>query len=246
MGITSVDVPGYVVEAERGRVFQARSRVRSRVALEVLDPERVDGTFTRRFAHEVELARQVHSRHIAAILDADPTANPPWVAMEYVDGPTLQERISRTGRLATHEVLARVRETAQALSDIHAAGIVHRDLKPSNIICGTDGVVRVTDFGIAAAASSTQLTVSGQRIGTLAYTSPEQLRGARARAARWLPGPRACAEPDPVGELTAAAGLSSDVSCNATFNQEVACLDAALGRDAQGRYRAVGIEVIGD
>lgn len=188
MGSTSANVPGYSIEAERGRggmgrVFKARSTTHDLVALKILDPDLDDGTFTRRFAHEVELGRQVRSRHVAAILDADASADPPWVAMEYVDGPTLQERVSGRGPLATPEVLGIVRDAAQALVDIHAAGIVHRDLKPSNIICGTDGVIRVTDFGIAAAAGSTQLTVTGQRIGTLAYTSPEQLKGAKATGA---------------------------------------------------------------
>ena len=179
------EIQGFEVLALRGRggmgqVYLAQSAVHGRVALKILDASADDGTFRRRFAREVELARSVRSEHVAAVLAADADADDPWVAMEYIDGPTLQERVRPGEGLLPDDVLLVVRDVAKALADIHAVGIVHRDLKPSNILCGQDGRARVTDFGIAAVPGATQVTATGQRIGTLAYTSPEQLSGQAA------------------------------------------------------------------
>lgn len=182
-------IPGFEIRGLLGRggmgcVYEAGSADHGRVALKVLETAFDDGTFRRRFAHEADLAATVKSPHVATLLKADATADPPWLAIEYVDGPTLQEKVERDGPLSSTETLRIIRDVAHALLDIHAAGIVHRDLKPSNILCGSDGVARVTDFGIAATSTTTQLTRAGERIGTLSYTAPEVLGGSVATPAR--------------------------------------------------------------
>lgn len=193
------------------QVYVARSVVHGRVALKMLDSRADDGTFRRRFAHEVELARSVRSDYVAAVIAADAEADEPWVAMEYIDGPTLQERVCPGEGLAPDDVLRVVRDSARALVDIHAAGIIHRDLKPSNILCGRDGRARVTDFGIAAIPGATQVTATGQRIGTLAYTAPEQLNGQAATEASDIFALGAVAYYAATGESLFGGGSEGDV-----------------------------------
>jgi serine/threonine protein kinase len=96
--------------------------------------------------------------------------------MEYVDGTTLQR--GSAGGINTHiNSVTLARELLDALAHIHAAGIVHRDIKPANVLVGPDGRARLTDFGIAQAEDSTELTETGQVIGTLKYLAPEVARG---------------------------------------------------------------------
>jgi len=111
----------------------------------------------------------------------------PYLAMEYIDGKTLQQRLAG-GPIGVAEAVRIAGEIAEAMECVHAKGIVHRDLKPSNVMIATDGHVKVMDFGIATrvpfagiAESTTRLTMAigqpGANAGTLAYSSPEQLRG---------------------------------------------------------------------
>lgn len=139
------------------------------VALKVLRPELcADPDFRQRFGREVEAARRVQGRSIARVLGADLEADQPWIATEYVPGPTLRE--GRDG-VALHALAAGL---ARALVHIHAAGVVHRDLSPSNVILGPDGP-RVVDFGIAWFGDATTLTRTGTVLGTPAWMAPEQL-----------------------------------------------------------------------
>lgn len=139
------------------------------VALKVLRAELcADPDFRRRFGREVEAARRVQGRSIARVLGADLDADQPWIASEYVPGPTLRE--GREG-VALHALAAGL---ARALVHIHAAGVVHRDLSPSNVILGPDGP-RVVDFGIAWFGDATTLTRTGTVVGTPAWMAPEQL-----------------------------------------------------------------------
>jgi serine/threonine protein kinase len=161
-----------------GEVFLAvDDRDGVEVAVKVLRPELcADPDFRQRFGREVEAARRVHGRSIARVLGADLEAAQPWIATEYVPGPTLRE---------AHEGLelrALAAGLARALADIHAAGVVHRDLTPSNVILGPNGP-RVVDFGIAWFGDATTLTRTGTVLGTPAWMAPEQLGDDRTTSA---------------------------------------------------------------
>ncbi|PDP84409.1 serine/threonine protein kinase [Glycomyces fuscus] len=165
-----------------GEVFLGEAPDGSRAAVKILhaswagDPE-----MRRRFSTEVEQARRVSGFCIAAILDADPGADEPWIATEFIDGPTLQRAVATDGPRSGVELHRLAVSTATALAAIHAAGVVHRDLKPDNIMLAADGP-RVIDFGIARAVETTSVTASGV-VGTIGYMAPEQLEGMRLTSA---------------------------------------------------------------
>ncbi|MEU0491994.1 serine/threonine-protein kinase [Nocardiopsis sp. NPDC006139] len=165
-----------------GEVFLGEARDGSRAAVKVLHASWAgDAEMRRRFAAEVEQARRVSGFCIAAILDADPGAEQPWIATEFIDGPTLHRAVAEEGPRRGAELQRLAVNTATALAAIHAAGVVHRDLKPENIMLAADGP-RVIDFGIARAVETTSVTASGI-IGTVGYMAPEQLEGARLTSA---------------------------------------------------------------
>ncbi|MFC1441725.1 protein kinase [Streptacidiphilus sp. N1-10] len=160
-----------------GRVYLARSRGGRRVALKVIRPELADDPdFRARFAREVASARAVGGAFTVAVLDADPQAATPWLATEYVPGPSLSTAVREHGPLPLESVRALAAGLAEALAAIHAAGVVHRDLKPSNVLLAADGP-RVIDFGISRAAEATELTRTGMVVGSPGFMSPEQIEG---------------------------------------------------------------------
>lgn len=176
------DVGGYTLTGRlggggMGQVFLGRSPGGRQVAVKLIRPEyAADPEFRARFAREVEAARRVGGFHTAAVVDADPQADPPWMATAYIPGPSLDAAVRRGGPLGLDRVRALGAALAEGLAAIHAAGLVHRDLKPSNIILADDGP-RVIDFGIARNRGASTLTATGLVIGTLPYMSPEQVNG---------------------------------------------------------------------
>ncbi|ASU84465.1 serine/threonine protein kinase [Nocardiopsis gilva YIM 90087] len=165
-----------------GEVFLGEDPDGRRVALKLLhDSWASDPDARRRFAQEVTQARRVSGFCTADILDADPDAATPWIASEYIDGPTLLESVRADGPRHGADLHRLAVSTATALTAIHAAGVVHRDLKPENIMLAADGP-RVIDFGIARAVETTSVTASGV-VGTIGYMAPEQLEGSRLTAA---------------------------------------------------------------
>ncbi|GAA1457986.1 serine/threonine protein kinase [Nocardiopsis exhalans] len=165
-----------------GEVFLGEAEDGTRAAVKILHASWAgDADMRRRFAAEVEQAQRVSGFCVAEILDADPAADQPWIATEYIDGPTLQASVATDGPRSGTELQRLAVATATALAAIHAAGVVHRDLKPDNIMLAQDGP-RVIDFGIARAVESTSVTASGV-VGTIGYMAPEQLEGARLTAA---------------------------------------------------------------
>ena len=158
------------------------------VALKVLPPERVaDPERKRRFVQEAKAASALNHPNIVTIYDIDEADGVDFIAMEYVQGKTLERMIGRKG-LPVGEALHYAVQMADALAKAHAAGIVHRDLKPSNVMVTDDGVVKVLDFGLAklldrggADADETRTlkphSEEGVIIGTVAYMSPEQAEG---------------------------------------------------------------------
>ncbi|MFE1168143.1 serine/threonine protein kinase [Nocardiopsis sp. NPDC058789] len=165
-----------------GEVFLGEAEDGTRAAVKLLHANwSSDTDMRRRFAAEVDQARRVSGFCIATILDADPDAAQPWIATEFIDGPTLHRAVTVEGPRTGAELQRLAVATATALAAIHAAGVVHRDLKPDNIMLASDGP-RVIDFGIARAVESTSVTASGI-VGTVGYMAPEQLEGMRLTAA---------------------------------------------------------------
>ncbi|MFH9708925.1 protein kinase [Streptomyces luteogriseus] len=164
-----------------GVVFRARARSGRDVALKVVHAQyAADAVFRTRFRQEIAAVRKVSGAFTAPVLDADPEAARPWMATQYVPGPSLARRIRDRGALPEAELRGLALGLVEALHDIHRAGVVHRDLKPANVLLADDGP-RVIDFGISRAAENHQtLTETGQMIGTPPFMSPEQLVDARA------------------------------------------------------------------
>ncbi|MGW5355470.1 serine/threonine-protein kinase [Streptomyces sp. NPDC004031] len=179
-------VLGVLGSGGMGRVFLARSEGGRAVAVKVVHEEYASDTrFRARFRREIAAARKVGERHTAPVLDADPDAEPPWVATGYVPGLSLEQVVRLHGPLPASTVHALADGMLRALKDIHAAGIVHRDLKPSNVMLTVEGV-RVIDFGIARAvqpAVESLLTSTGMVIGSPGFMAPEQITGDGARPA---------------------------------------------------------------
>lgn len=131
--------------------------------------------FRARFREEVRKSRKVSGQYTAAVVKAGPDDPVPWLASEFLRGPTLGAAIEATGPLPEDAVLRLAAGLASALDSIHEADVIHRDLKPGNVILAADGP-RVIDFGIARAADSgsSELTRTGAVIGTPGFMSPEQ------------------------------------------------------------------------
>jgi serine/threonine protein kinase len=157
-----------------GRVYLGTSNSRIRAAVKVMHSRLArDASFRERFRREADLAKRVSGRFTARILDSGVDDETPWLATEYISGPTLEQAVAEFGEFPEEEVLKLASQLARALRDIHSSQIIHRDLKPSNIICSPDGA-RVIDFGIARALDGRAVT--SQLVGTIGYMSPENLR----------------------------------------------------------------------
>jgi eukaryotic-like serine/threonine-protein kinase len=161
-----------------GSVYLGRSQAGRPVAVKVARAELLaDPSFRERFRREIGMARQVGGFWTAAVVDADPEAPRPWLATEYIPGPSLHHAVAEAGALDEPAALRLAAGLAEALAAIHKTGLVHRDLKPSNVLLHSDGP-RVIDFGIAHAVQTTALTAPGEFFGTPGFLSPEQVSGA--------------------------------------------------------------------
>ena len=107
--------------------------------------------------------------------DTDPDLRIPYIAMEWVQGRSLRHLLDDGSRLSGPRTLEILEQVARALDYAHRAGRIHRDIKPSNILISTEGIAKVSDFGVAKIVSESH-TISGQVLGTPAYMSPEQVR----------------------------------------------------------------------
>ncbi|MEU6772132.1 PQQ-binding-like beta-propeller repeat protein [Streptomyces sp. NPDC046759] len=160
-----------------GTVYLARTAGGRTVALKTMHARIAsDPAFRTRFRLETDAARVVGERFGAGVVDADPRAETPWFATEYVLGPPLDEAVELCGPLPEASVRALGAALCGALGQLHASDVVHRDLKPSNILITAYGP-KVIDFGIARAAGDDHLTRVGVAVGTPAFMSPEQASG---------------------------------------------------------------------
>ncbi|MEU5955370.1 serine/threonine-protein kinase [Streptomyces sp. NPDC047525] len=137
-----------------------------------------DEMFRRRFRREAEVAASVDSPYVARLVASEAEGEVPWLATEYVPGPTLSEAVRGHGPLPAGAVAALGAGLAGALTVVHAAGALHRDLKPGNVLLGQDGP-KLIDFGVARVQAATTMTRSGLLVGTPGFMSPEHVAGGR-------------------------------------------------------------------
>ncbi len=158
-------------------VYKAKDHKLNRfVAMKVLKPEfSADTNFIRKFQREAQAAAGLAHPNVVNVFDVGEDQGVNYIVMELVEGITLKEYISKKGRLTVKEATSIAIQVSMGLEAAHNRNIVHRDIKPQNIIISTDGKVKVTDFGIARVASSN--TISTNAMGSVHYSSPEQVRG---------------------------------------------------------------------
>ncbi|MEU3724134.1 serine/threonine-protein kinase, partial [Streptomyces sp. NPDC031705] len=175
---------GVLGQGGMGRVVLAVAPEGRLVAVKQVHAELAeDDGFRARFRREVAASRKVSGAYTAPVVDADPDAPTPWLASQFVLGPSLAQALEAAGPLAEEPVRRLAAGLAHALADVHRTGLIHRDLKPSNVLLAEDGV-RVIDFGIVrAAGDQTRITHTGALIGSPAFMSPEQITGGEPTAA---------------------------------------------------------------
>jgi serine/threonine protein kinase len=205
--ISHYRIVGQLGQGGMGVVYKAEdTRLDRTVALKFFPPQALLTEDDRaRFYREARAAAALHHPNIATVFEIDEVVIPaeagistgstgasattPLIAMEYIEGETLTERIAR-GPLPINDVISIATQAAEALKAAHAKSIVHRDIKSGNVMLTSDGMAKILDFGLAKTAASTKLTQMGSTRGTFAYMSPEQARGEEvdARSDLWSLG----------------------------------------------------------
>ncbi|WP_158274416.1 serine/threonine-protein kinase [Cellulomonas sp. WB94] len=257
----------YRIEAVIGHggmaaVYRARDELLGRVvALKVIAPASADASSVRRARAEVELLASLNHHALVTLFDAGVDeldgVERTFLVMEFVDGPTLGARIER-GPLARADVCRMAVDLAEALHVVHASGIVHRDIKPGNVLLGSSPLptheftAKLADFGIAHLIDSTRLTATGGLVGTAAYLSPEQARGAAPAPASDVYSlglvlleslTRTRAFPGALMESVGARLVSDPPIPGSVGSGWAALLSAMTARDPEARPSAVDVAV---
>jgi serine/threonine protein kinase len=172
-------------EGGMGVVFRARHEEGGEtVALKVLRAELgEDEMYRRRFLHEARAAAEARHGSLVAIRDAGEHEGRYYLATDYVDGRTLEQRIEQDGQLPLEDVLRLAAEIGSGLDALHARDVIHRDIKASNVLLGRGGTAFLSDFGLAKGRAYTVLTKPGEVMGTIDYLAPELIRGEPATPA---------------------------------------------------------------
>ena len=175
--VNRYEIVGRIGSGGMADVYKAMDHKLNRfVAIKVMKPEfKSDSTFISKFRREAQAAAGLANPNIVNVYDVGEDQGYYYIVMELVEGITLKEYIAKKGKLSVREATSIAIQVCMGLSAAHDQGIVHRDVKPQNIIISTDGKVKVTDFGIARAASTN--TISANAMGSVHYSSPEQVRG---------------------------------------------------------------------
>lgn len=166
-------------EGGMAEVYKAKCRLLNRyVAVKILKSYYCDNIeFLNKFKQEASSAASLSHNNIVAIYDIGAEDNINYIVMEYIDGKTLKQIINEQKVLGNNEAIILAIQIAKALECAHSNNIIHRDVKPHNIMVTKNGIVKVTDFGIAKATSSVTITNSDRIIGSAHYFSPEQAKG---------------------------------------------------------------------
>ncbi|MDQ4044754.1 MAG: serine/threonine protein kinase, partial [Chloroflexota bacterium] len=182
--IPKVIADRYEVERELGSGAAAVTvaahdrRLGRRVAIKLLRPEdEHDSAFTQRFTREARAAASINHPNVVDVYDVGQEGDLLYLVMQFVDGTDLKRVIEREGALPWQRAVEIASAVLAGLTPIHAAGIVHRDIKPQNVLIGTNGEIKVTDFGVAHIERESALTAVGTTVGTAAYMAPEQAQG---------------------------------------------------------------------
>ena len=169
-------------EGGMGTVYRAlETHLDRTVAIKVLNTDLArDPSIVERFRSEARAQANLNHTNIATLYAFLVYQGNPVMVMEYVEGDTFQQLVDRRGPIPAQEAIPLFRQALLGIGAAHRMGIVHRDIKPSNLMLNRSGIVKVMDFGIAKAASSTRnLTRTGTQMGTAYYMSPEQVKGER-------------------------------------------------------------------
>jgi serine/threonine protein kinase len=165
-----------------GQVYKARHRVLQRIdAVKTIRPDRLSvPTMVERFRREARAAAQLRHRNIVLIYDADEVAGTHFLAMEFIDGIDLDRLVKERGKLPPAEACEYICQAAEGLQHAHENGLVHRDVKPHNLLVTAEGLVKITDFGLARFAREIgDLTEVHSAMGTADYMAAEQANDAR-------------------------------------------------------------------
>ncbi|MFF2406330.1 protein kinase [Streptomyces sp. NPDC058092] len=172
-------IAGVLGEGGMGKVYVGHDSSGRLAAVKVLRPELAHNrNLAQRFLREAQTAQAVTSTGVARVVGSQTEGGRPWIATEYLSGPTLEQAITDHGPLDDAGVRALAGALASTLQEIHAAGLIHRDLKPANIVLTSSGP-RIIDFGIARPEHGLTLTTTGQAPATPGYGAPEQILGQR-------------------------------------------------------------------
>src|SRR5580658_4315018 len=169
-----------VARGGMAEVYRAHDRLLDRpVALKVLFPElSVDRAFVERFRREAQAAANLSHPNIVPVFDWGEDGGTYFIVMEFIDGRALSSILRTAGPMHPDRAAEIGADVAIALAYAHRHGVIHRDVKPGNVLITADGIVKVTDFGIARAMNTEEsLTQTGAVMGTAAYFSPEQAEG---------------------------------------------------------------------
>jgi hypothetical protein len=160
-----------------GQLYLGRRSGGARAAIKLIRPDLAhQPDFRARFRREITAAEQADGPYTARVVGADPDGEPPWLAVEYIAGPSLAEVVGEHGALPEATARTLLAGIATGLVHLHGLGLVHRDLKPGNVLLTADGP-RIIDFGVSRVLDSSTITQTGQLLGSPGFMSPEQALG---------------------------------------------------------------------
>lgn len=165
-------------EGGMGVVYKAFDvKLERYVALKILNNHAVlNSQFVERFRREAKNQAKLNHPNIVPVFEFTEDKNVMGIAMEYVDGESLEQMINRKGKLELGEALGILQQILTGISYAHKKGFIHRDIKPSNVIINREGIAKIMDFGISKSLNEISITKTGAKVGTIMYMSPEQVR----------------------------------------------------------------------
>src|SRR5881392_1195843 len=243
--------PRRIAVGGMGEIYRATDVALGRaVAVKVLSAHYAGNDDIRsRFTREALAAARLSGEpYVVTVFDVGEHAERPYIVMEYLGGGSLEERL-RGGAQDPGQALDWLEQAAIALDAAHRHGVVHRDVKPANLMLDRNGTIHVADFGIASAAGTDSLTMTGTVLGTAGYLSPEQAQGERATPAsdryalavvafELLTGSRPFEADSPTAEAAAHVNAPvPSISARADLPRELdRCFERALSKDPARRF----------